>query len=603
MNARSRGEQSRDRASIHEVPWRPGGGSGKQWHDVSKITPVDPGGGQGVAGRINVKRAHERRSTGMGSRAGTPTRGRVPARMGGWGQATTSSEFRLSFRSDMLNRTKRLIAEQGRIRQKAVGQVPVFTGLETFTLRSLALTSLNGLGVHPEVKRIYMQNNMLTSFEGWEMQPRLHELHAEDNLIETLRGLTEQPRLEILWLKGNPVTSLYCYRLMCIAVVGKSLRMIDGEPVRRHEMERALSLGPSIAEAIRDGWVLDTVPALDADYDMVLEQYAYFRKQSLPLAQWATAAASDESDEEHDHRWRNQSPYGSRASSPYPSRPGSRNGSRAASPFHPPRRSAHGDHDNDYDAMGASSYSASASPHGILRRHGKNAASLREKLSGASGSAGVLRGERSGEWASAPVGERDGVPVRARVQVARLLDILTTESNVLEVQLERQLEAQLEALASVQARSSSRLGEDRGGLRGAANVNSSTHTSPAPSSTATSLHHEVGSRSNGVEEEDKEKRDVSGGLSLRERVERREAAARAEAVAAATASAAALNGDQKLVTLLQEWATLRDSRAAIRRTVVVEDYPDDSEYRYPVSGGMACNMTYLCVILLVLCVT
>lgn len=431
MSLRSRGERGRDKTpGIHEMPWRPGGGTkGKQWTELSKMTPVGSGAsGQwsGAQSRINAKRAHERSSTpGRNSRSGTPTRGgRCAARMGFWGQASTSSEFRLSFRSDTLNCTKRLAA-QG-LRQKAVGQVPVFTGLETFTLRSLSLTSLHGLGVHPEVKRIYMQNNLLTSFEGWELQPRLEELNAQDNLIETLRGFTDQPRLETLWLKGNPVTNLYCYRLMCIAAVGRSLRMIDGEAVKKYEMERALSLGPTVAEAIRDGWVLDTVPALDADYDMVLEQYAYLRKQSLPLAQWAAAAASDDSEDE-DRRWRAQSPYGSRVSSPYHSR----TGSRAASPFHPAPRNTYGDYDDDYDIMYGSNRSATASPGGILRRHGKNAASLREKLSGASAGANGIRGERSGEWANAPVGERGGVPVRARVQVARLLDILTTESHVL----------------------------------------------------------------------------------------------------------------------------------------------------------------------------
>jgi hypothetical protein len=548
---------------------------------------MEPGSGQypGAHSRINSRRAHERGSTPGRSRsrerrAGTPTRGRGGrARMDWWGQASTSSEFRLSFRSDTLNSTKRL-ASKG-LRHKAVGQVPVFTGLETFTLRSLALTSLHGLGVHPEVKRIYMQNNALTSFEGWEMQPRLEELHAEDNLIETLRGLTEQPRLEILWLKGNPVTNLYCYRLMCIAAVGKSLRTIDGEPVKKNEVERALALGPIVAEAIRDGWVLDTVPALDADYDMVLEQYAYFRRQGLPLAQWAAAAASESEEEDMQRRWPAPSPYDFR-SSPYPSRPGSRGSSRAPSPLRPPSRSSYRDYDDDDSAHlnDARERSAHSSPHGILRRHGKNAASLRERLSGAAA------GE-SADWAHAPVGERDGVPVRARVQVARLLDILTTESQVLEMQLERQLEAQLQALASVQARSSSRLGGEMQGTPGSmigANFDDAPYSSKHQAGSSQSRdrqHHSGGggadangwSASSSPEvradlphlspQETRSSRgggggggaagEGEGGLTLREKVERREAAARAQAMAAAVGSAAALNGDQKLVSLLQVW--------------------------------------------------
>ena len=146
--------EGRERNGIHEAPWRPGGPGGrKQWKEVEKMVQVEGPRGQwaGVHSRISVKRAHERGSTPGRSRSterrgSTPT-GRSAARMGQWGQASTSNEFRLSFRSDTLNRTKRLAA-QG-LRNKAVGQVPVFTGLETFTLRSLALTSLHGLGVHP----------------------------------------------------------------------------------------------------------------------------------------------------------------------------------------------------------------------------------------------------------------------------------------------------------------------------------------------------------------------------------------------------------------------------------------------------------------------
>ena len=53
---------------------------------------------------------------------------------------------------------------------------------------------------------------------------------------------------------------------------------------------------------------------------------------------------------------------------------------------------------------------------------------------------GSLRAERSSDWNKAAVGDRGGgVPVRARVQVARLLDILTKESAVLETKLEEQV--------------------------------------------------------------------------------------------------------------------------------------------------------------------
>jgi hypothetical protein len=61
------------------------------------------------------------------------------------------------------------------------------SGMQRCTLKSLGLTSLYGIGVQYEVKRIYLQQNLLTSFEGWEYQPDLVELNAEDNRIENFR--------------------------------------------------------------------------------------------------------------------------------------------------------------------------------------------------------------------------------------------------------------------------------------------------------------------------------------------------------------------------------------------------------------------------------
>jgi len=170
----------------------------------------------------------------------------------------------------------------------------VFTGLGTFTLRSLSLTSLHGLGQHSEVSRMYMQNNLLTSFEGWETQPNLEELHAEDNMIENFRGMRPQPRLEAVFLGGNPVRSLYCYRVMALAATGASLKTIDGEPVKRAELDKARALPPEVVEAVRDGWALDTVPNPDADYDMSLEEFRAFRRNSANFAPHLPASSSDE---------------------------------------------------------------------------------------------------------------------------------------------------------------------------------------------------------------------------------------------------------------------------------------------------------------------
>ena len=51
----------------------------------------------------------------------------------------------------------------------------------------------------------------------------------EYNRIATLKGLMSQPSLIDIWLKGNPICIHPLYRIMCLIVVGKSLRKVDGE--------------------------------------------------------------------------------------------------------------------------------------------------------------------------------------------------------------------------------------------------------------------------------------------------------------------------------------------------------------------------------------
>ena len=76
-----------------------------------------------------------------------------------------------------------------RLGPRSAGQLQsvISSGMQTCTLKSLGLTSLHGIGVKSEVKRIYLQQNLLSSFEGWEHQPDLVELNAEDNLIDNFR--------------------------------------------------------------------------------------------------------------------------------------------------------------------------------------------------------------------------------------------------------------------------------------------------------------------------------------------------------------------------------------------------------------------------------
>ena len=189
---------------------------------------------------------------------------------------STSKSWRLSL-TPISRKTKQVITRQG---MKSPGQIQsvLTSGMQMCTLKSLCLTSLHGIGTHPEVQRIYLQQNLLPSFEGWEPQPDLVELNMEDNKIENfrcvynvkyvkyerlsdscihlngilkslllLRGACEQKFLENLRLQGNPVACCRHYRTMAIIAFGKQglhnvLRVIDGVAVKRSELEVASSL-------------------------------------------------------------------------------------------------------------------------------------------------------------------------------------------------------------------------------------------------------------------------------------------------------------------------------------------------------------------------
>jgi hypothetical protein len=53
-----------------------------------------------------------------------------------------------------------------------------------------------------------------------------------------------------------------------------------------------------VIAAIRDGWLLDTVPAHDADFDMSVSEYINFRKRGAPLAVLASSLSEHWSSDE-----------------------------------------------------------------------------------------------------------------------------------------------------------------------------------------------------------------------------------------------------------------------------------------------------------------
>ena len=65
------------------------------------------------------------------------------------GGRIAAATWRLSLRVSMSKRARRVLRAHP---SKSCGQLPVIPGLEVFTIRSLGLTSLRGMGVHPEVR-------------------------------------------------------------------------------------------------------------------------------------------------------------------------------------------------------------------------------------------------------------------------------------------------------------------------------------------------------------------------------------------------------------------------------------------------------------------
>ncbi len=112
--------------------------------------------------------------------------------------------------------------------------------------------------------------------------------------MSLFRGACEQRILEDLRLRGNPVADLRYYRTMALIAFGKlgihgGLRIIDGAAVKKSEIEVAGSLGKvkvfdwcngqcprrahnflvclqMISEALREGWILDTVANSNAGF-------------------------------------------------------------------------------------------------------------------------------------------------------------------------------------------------------------------------------------------------------------------------------------------------------------------------------------------------
>ena len=214
-------------------PWVPSCASSPGWTDFARCTPPAKDRND------HIVKGAAKRQLAMSFNPDLPFTNDVP-----YTSLLLRTPWRLSL-TGLSSKARRVLAKHS---PKLVARPLLASGIQTFTLRNLGITSLKGFGVDPEVKKIYLGQNFLTSFKGWECQPALVELYAEDNLIESMRGACEQGTLEDLRLRGNPIAALPHYRTMCLLAFGKNsmhsgIRTIDGEAVKRSELELAVSLG------------------------------------------------------------------------------------------------------------------------------------------------------------------------------------------------------------------------------------------------------------------------------------------------------------------------------------------------------------------------
>jgi len=143
-----------------------------------------------------------------------------------------------------------------------------------------SLASLKGMMLQPDMVELYLQNNMLSDLDHMIVQPRLKELRLENNFLISLRGFVTQPKLESLWLEPNPICLHPHHRLMVAILQNNNyLVRIDDVLIEREDRLLARALAPYVADALRAGWLLDTEVAVDADYDMTVEEFQMFQSR------------------------------------------------------------------------------------------------------------------------------------------------------------------------------------------------------------------------------------------------------------------------------------------------------------------------------------
>ena len=141
--------------------------------------------------------------------------------------------------------------------ERRLGDMSITIGFKALSMKGMVVSSFEGLGTQTELEYVYLQRNHLRNFQFLGCQPNMRELRVQHNNITSLAGLVRQPKCEYVGVECNPIAKKEHHRVMLLAVIGQSLKKIDGVPVTYSERCIAKQLPETAVYAISCGWILD----------------------------------------------------------------------------------------------------------------------------------------------------------------------------------------------------------------------------------------------------------------------------------------------------------------------------------------------------------
>lgn len=112
------------------------------------------------------------------------------------------------------------------------------------------------------LENLSISNNPISDLS---ILPRFHtllRLSCDGTLIFTFEGVVDQPRLNSVSLINTPISTLPCFRLMASIAFGRSVVMINGEPLSISDGILRDTYGPVIKSWLFKGYVVISLDPL-----------------------------------------------------------------------------------------------------------------------------------------------------------------------------------------------------------------------------------------------------------------------------------------------------------------------------------------------------